>query len=142
MGFVKSVLLLLSALGLISCGDDDLSSPSRAAVVGTYEATTFTVTQSDITADLLNLGATLSLTLADDGTATGHLFAPRFGPGGSDLDEDLTGTWTLSGNTATLSIPQTTTFLGDMTFQVQSNRLEGDETVNQTRIRLVLTRVA
>ncbi|HEY9014664.1 MAG TPA: hypothetical protein VIM84_06350 [Gemmatimonadales bacterium] len=142
MNSVKSVLRVVGALALISCGDDELSSPSRAAVVGTYEATSFTVTQSDITADLLNLGATLSLTLAEDGTATGHLFAPHLGPGGSDLNEDLTGTWTLSGETVTLSLPQATTFLQDATFRFDSNRLIGDETVNETRVQLELTRVA
>lgn len=142
MSPVKSVLQVVGALTLISCGGDDLSSPSRTAVVGTYEATSFTVTQSDITADLLNLGATLSLTLAQDGTATGHLIAPHFGPGGSDLNEDLTGTWTLSGETVSLSLPQATTFLQDATFRFDSSRLIGDETVNETRVQLVLTRVA
>ena len=141
MSAVKSILRLVPLLALMSCGDDDLSSPSRTAVAGSYQATTLTVTQNDITADLLNLGATLTITLAGDGTATGHLFAPRFGPGGSDINEDLSGTWTLSGDIVTLSIPQAPAFLREASLRFESNRLIGEQTVNGTSFQLVLTRV-
>jgi hypothetical protein len=138
---VSGRALLLASFALLSCGGDDLATPSRDMLVGTYQATTFTATQSGITANLLNLGATLSLTLADDGSATGHLFGPRLGLGGSDVDEDLNGTWTLSGQTVQLSIPGAT-FLRDMTFQVEDNRLVGDETFEETRLQLILTRTS
>lgn len=133
--------LVLASFALLSCGGDDLSTPSRDAIVGTYQATTFTATQSGITANLLNLGATLSLTLTEDGSATGHLFGPRLGLNGSDVDEDLNGTWTLSGQTVQLSIPGAT-FLRDMTFQVEGNQLVGDETFEDTRLQLILTRTS
>jgi hypothetical protein len=138
---VSHKALLLASFALLSCGGDDLNTPSRDAVVGTYRATTFTATQSGITANLLNLGATLSLTLADNGSATGHLFGPRLGLNGGDVDEDLNGTWTLSGQSVRLSIPGTT-FLSDMTFQVEDNRLVGDESFGDTRLQLVLTRAS
>jgi hypothetical protein len=137
---VSHKALLLASFALLSCGDD-LNTPSREAVVGTYRATTFTATQSGITANLLNLGATLSLTLADNGSATGHLFGPRLGLNGSDVDEDLNGTWTLSGRSVRLSIPGAT-FLSDMTFQVEDNRLVGDQSFGDTRLQLVLTRAS
>jgi hypothetical protein len=133
--------LVLASVAALSCGGDDLNTPSRDAVVGTYRATTFTVTQSGITANLLNVGATLSLTLADDGSATGQLFGPLLGPGGTDINENLNGTWTLNGQSVQLRLPGAT-FISDMTFQVDDNRLVGDESFEDTRVQLVLTRVS
>jgi len=140
MTIARRLTPVLASFAVWSCGGDDLTPP-RAAVVGTYQATTFTATQSGITANLLNLGATLSLTLADDGSATGHLVAPRLGEGGSDIDADLSGTWTLEGQTVRLSIPQAR-FLTDMAFRVEENRLVGDESFGDTRLQITLTRTS
>ena len=91
------------ALGLLACGDDDGFTPTEDTVAGTYTATTFIVTNTTPPTDLLALGMTLTLTLTTDGTTTGRLFMPGGGDNGVDLDEDLTGTWTLSGNRRTYS---------------------------------------
>jgi hypothetical protein len=135
---IRRLTLLLASCALLSCGDD-LATPSRDAVVGTYRATRFTATQSGITANLLNVGAALSLTLADDGAATGHLFAPGLGLGGADVNEDLSGTWTLSGQSVHLSFPAAT-LIRDMTLRVEDNQLVGEESFEDTRLQLVLTR--
>jgi hypothetical protein len=128
----------IGALLLLSCGGDDLTTPS-SQVVGTYQATTFTATQNGISANLLALGGGLSMTLAEDGTATGHLLAPRLGENGRDVDMNLNGTWTLNGDAVRFMLPQET-FLREMRFRVEPNRLVGDENFGTTRVQLVLTK--
>jgi hypothetical protein len=138
MTLARRMAPVLAAFAIVTCGGDDLTTPA-AAVVGTYRATTFTATQSGITANLLNLGATLSLTLADGGSATGHLVAPRLGENGSDIDADLSGTWRLEGQTVRLTLPQAR-FLSEMIFRIGENRLVGDESFGDTRLQITLTR--
>src|SRR5215207_4574461 len=97
---------VLAGVLLLSCGDDDSFNPTVDTTAGTYELTTLKETQNGITLDHLALGVTAELILVADGNATGHLFAPHGAPDGSDLDTDLTGTWSLSGTTVTLSLDQ------------------------------------
>jgi len=78
------------------------ASADRAAVAGTYQATTFTMEETGVTTDWLARGASITLTLASDGTTGGRLFVPGGGEGGSDFDEDLAGTWELIGTTLRL----------------------------------------
>ena len=83
-------------------GGGDSFSPSVENVAGTYSATTFTLTSTAGPTNLLLLGATVSVTLAPDGTTSGHLHVPGDDQG-TDVDENLAGTWTLSGSTVTFS---------------------------------------
>jgi hypothetical protein len=129
----------LAAALLLSCGDDDGFNPTRDSVAGSYQVTTFRETQNGITLDQLALGVTLGLDLQENGTATGHLFAPNALPGGGDLDTDLSGTWTLSGSTVTLDIPEAA-FLGDITFTAENDVLRADQTVGGSRVEVILTR--
>jgi hypothetical protein len=70
-------LLLFVALLAPGCGDDDTPfSPTMESVAGSYQATTLTATQAGLTLDLLTLGSSLSLTLNQNGTTSGRLFAP------------------------------------------------------------------
>jgi hypothetical protein len=88
---------------LAACGDDNGTGPSTAAVAGAYEATEFTTTEGGVTTDRLAQGASVHLELHEDGTAAGRLFIPGGDEGGGDLDESLSGTWSLHGNTVTLA---------------------------------------
>ena len=97
---------VLAGVLLLSCGGDDSFNPTVETTAGTYQLTTLKETQNGITLDHLALGVTAELILAADGTATGHLFAPHGAEDGSDLDTDLTGAWSLSGTTVTLSLDQ------------------------------------
>ncbi len=126
---VRRAALALS-LALAACGgDDDGFSPSMSNVSGTYHATTFTAGPTN----LLALGATVDVTLASNGTTTGHLTVP------GNVDEDLAGTWTLSGNTVTFS--QTAgTLIQDATFTAEENRLTGNGTFNGLALLVVLTK--
>jgi hypothetical protein len=121
---------LALGLALAACGgDDDGFSPSIDNVSGTYHATTFTAGPTN----LLAQGATVDVTLASNGTTTGHLTVPGL------VDEDLAGTWTLSGNTVTFS--QTAgTLIQDATFTAEENRLTGNGSFNGLALLVVLTK--
>lgn len=125
------------ALALTACGDS--FSPTTETVAGSYTASSFTVTSLAGTSDLLASGATASVNLASDGTTTGRLFVPGGSENGEDLDEDLTGTWTLSGSTVTFN--QTAdTFIRDVEFTATRNRLSSEGTFGEFTIRLVLSK--
>lgn len=135
----RSAALAL-ALVLASCGDDNGSfSPTVENVAGSYSAASFTATTTVGTLDLLALGASVAVTLTPGGTTTGRLFVPGGAEGGGDLDEDLTGTWALSGSTVTFN--QTAdTFIRDVQFTASRNQLSAEGTFNGQTIQLVLTK--
>lgn len=138
---MRAVRAHLGALGLAvvlaACGSDDGFSPTIATVQGTYNATMFTATTSLGVVNLLSAGATVHVVLAPDGTTTGTLFVPAVVTGDTDLTADLTGTWTLTGNTVTFN--QTAdTFIRDAQFTAALNSLDGSGTFNDATVRLVL----
>jgi hypothetical protein len=67
------------------------------------------------------------------------LFVPGVVVGGADVDEDLAGTWTLSGTTVTFS-QTNSTLINDVDFAVGPNTLTGEGTFQGTALRLVLTK--
>jgi hypothetical protein len=132
--FAPAALLLL-----LACGGSDSFTPTEETVAGTYEASTFTLTSFSGTTDLLLAGATVDATLAPDGTTSGRLFVPGGEEDGSDLDEDLTGTWTLTGQTVTFN--QTSdTFIGEAEFTAGRNTLTAEGTVPEGSIFLQLVK--
>ena len=126
---LTATLLLTAA---VACGDGP-TSPSVEAVTGTYTATQLTTTEGGTSTNQLAAGASITLTLNANGTTSGRFIVP------GELDADLTGTWTLSGTTVSLS-HSADTFLTDTDFQVQGNRLVGDETFGSTRVQVTLTK--
>ena len=127
------------AVALAACGGDDRFSPTVETVVGSYTASTFTLTTSAGTTNLLTSGATVSVTLAADGSTTGRLFVPGGAEDGGDFDADLAGTWALAGSTVTFS--QTAdTFIRDVAFTATRNRLTAEGTFDEETVRLVLTK--
>jgi hypothetical protein len=127
---------LALALAVVACGDDEDSlGPTVDDVAGSYTATTFTVNELN----LLAIGASVSATLDADGTTTGRLLVPGGGEGGSDLDEDLTGTWELTGSTVTFS--QTgSSLITDVEFAVGPGTLAGEGIYQGAVLVVVLTR--
>ena len=115
------------------------ASPGMAAVAGTYQATSFTMEEAGVTTDWLARGASITLTLGSDGSTRGRLFVPGGGEGGSDFDEDVTGTWELSGTTLRLR-HTAATFLREMTFSVAPSRLSAEETFGAVMVRVVLSK--
>ncbi len=131
---------LCLVLALAACGDDDEgTNPTVEDVAGSYSATTLTFTTSVGTVDLLAHGATVTAELAMDGSTTGRLFVPEGELGGGDLDEDLTGTWTLSDDIVTFS-QANNTLINDVDFAVGPNTLTGEGPFQGGILLLVLTR--
>jgi hypothetical protein len=116
-----------------------VASPEMAAVAGTYRATTFTMEEAGVTTDWLVRGASITLTLGSDGTTRGRLFVPGGGEGSSDFDEDLTGTWELSGTTLRLR-HAAATFLRQVVFSLVDSRLSAEETFGGVVVRVVLSK--
>jgi hypothetical protein len=132
--FAPAALVLL-----LACGGSDSFTPTEETVAGTYEASVFTVTGFSGTTDLLLAGATVDATLAPDGTTSGRLFVPGGDEDGSDLDEDLTGTWMLTGQTVTFN--QTAdTFIRDAEFIAGRNTLTAEGTFSGLSIFLQLVK--
>ena len=83
--------------------------------------------------------AILEATRAADGATTGRLQVPA-GVGGSNaIDEDLSGTWTLSGTTVTFT-PSASSLLTDVDFAVGPSTLTGEGIYQGAVLLLVLTK--
>ena len=133
---VASRVSVIGVLSLLASCDDPVTVEGLA---GTYEASTFTVTQGDVTEDLLAGGASITLTLNPDGSTTGQLFVPDGDEDGSDLTADLAGTWTLTGSQVSLE-HSADTFVRDMVFTAAGGRLSGEATFGDAALRVVLER--
>ena len=128
------------SLALAACGDDGFE-PTTENVSGSYAATTLTVETTSGTTDYLAAGSNVEATLLPDGTFQGHVFFPSLGPGGSDIDQDLTGTWILEGNEVTIDSVQDT-FLRDVVFSATENRLDGEFVGEGERVHVTLEKPA
>jgi hypothetical protein len=134
---LRSAALAIALLPA-ACGDDDAFSPTVGDIAGSYSAATFTVTSPSGVVDLLATGASVQMTLASDGATTGRLLLPGGDPDG-DHDEDLTGTWALSGDKVTIS-PSGPSLLRFTQFTADPDRLTGERLLSGETIRLVLIR--
>lgn len=149
---MPGVLAIVAVLGACSEGSvspdpdpdpTDLEPVTQQEVTQAFSATTLTTTTDGSTTDQLAEGATLDITLHEDGTTTGNLFIPGGGEDGSDFDRDLSGTFSFNETTQTVKFDHAAdTFVRDMTFTAgQLNgtvRLEGEETFSGTTVRVVL----
>jgi hypothetical protein len=133
-------LLMLVAAVATACSDDPFT-PTVDNVAGDYNLQTLTTTDLGGPRDWVAEGATLTITLASNGTTAGHLFIPGGGLGGSDFNADMAGTWALSGDTVTFT--QTAdTFVRDVAFIARKSRLEGEHvfTGAGVSVRAVITK--
>ena len=132
---------LCLALMFAACGgdDDDGFSPTVGDVAGSYTASAFTLTSGNGEFDLLAIGATVTATLNADGTTSGRLQVPGGVGGQGAIDENLAGTWSLSGTTVTFS-PSASSLLTDVDFAVGPNTLTGEGIYMGAVLLLVLTR--
>ncbi|MGH7638637.1 MAG: hypothetical protein ACREOK_13400 [Gemmatimonadaceae bacterium] len=128
--------LVLTSLA-IACRES--AGPSIGTVAGVYTATTFTSTTSGATINHLAEGSQILILLSTDGSTEGQLLVPGGNDDGSDVNEELTGTWTLSGSTVQFD-HAADTFLLDMPFAVSGTRLLGDATIDGTRVQVTLAR--
>jgi hypothetical protein len=139
----SAAVIVLVLLG--GCGDDPVAPDdiTRADIIRSFAATTFTARSGALTRNLLSLGSSINVTLRDDDTTTGRLFVPGAGPDGSDFDADLAGTFSFddSRNEVTFDHPADT-FVRDVTFTAARSagavQLEAEETSSGVTVRVVL----
>ena len=122
---------------LTPCGEDQPAAPPN--IVGSY-TTAFTVTKGGTTTSVLAQGGALALVLNPQGATGGYLHIPGSVTGDVDEDDDLTGTWTRSGNTVKLD-HTAETFLRDMPLTIQGGSLVGDRTFRTFRVQVTLIRI-
>lgn len=145
----KNLMALVLAVACVSaCGDAEQGpDPQVALLAGTYAAeapfgaVVFTSTGPEGTEDVdwLARGASIRLVLLEDMTTSGRLFVPGADEGGGDIDEDLTGTWSLFGDKISLE-HEADTFLRDMDLLIDGDRLEGERAFGEVTIRVELLR--
>jgi hypothetical protein len=133
---VKPIASLLAVAAVVACSDS--FNPTIENVAGDYTLQTFMTTDTAGTTDWRATGATLTLSLDTNRTASGHLHVPGGGEGGGDLDADMAGTWTLVGKSVT--VDQTAdTFVRDMTWKpILGGLLAAERSFGGTLVRVQL----
>ncbi len=126
-------------LGLIACGSD--STGPALPPVGSYTAIEFVTTGNSGQTNQLLIGGSLQMTLAANGTTSGHLHMAASGAN-PVVDADMAGTWTQNTSFVEFSQPADT-FVRDMTFTLEPIGpgvwdLAGDQVFSGTRIQLRL----
>jgi hypothetical protein len=142
----RPVTFTLAVVAATSACDDDPLEPvpiTEESILGTYVATQLDVTVAGSTMDLLDEGAEITITLADDGTTSGRLFVPEGNDDGSDLDASLDGTFVFDDDADEVSLnPGTENVLEGVTFTASREdgqiRLTGTRTFFGTRVDVTL----
>jgi hypothetical protein len=117
-------------------------NPSEPApIVGTFLATTFTMASSDLgTRNVLALGGTLGINVANNLVTAGTLVLPPSVTGSTTLTASIAGVADTAGTTVRF-VPAGGTFVGALSFTLVENRLEArNQTVAGTQYDLILTR--
>ena len=127
-------LALIGAFVVAGCDDSNDPDP----VVGTYVATSLVSTENGVPFNHIANGSTILLTLHSGGSTTGAVHFEAAG-GDPDVDANLNGSWSRTGNTVDLS-HSADTFLRDTPLTFDGFTLTGDETFSGVRLQVTLTR--
>ena len=137
----RALLLIGLPAIVMACGGSD--EPSSTPIAGTYAATFFQTTGSSGQRNEIAAGSTLTISLAANGTTTGHLHVAASGAN-PVFDSDLAGTWSATGNVVDF-VQVADNFVDDILFTWGSDiqgisTLAGDQVFSGTRIQITLTR--
>ncbi len=143
MSPLRAFLLVFSLAALAACGDDDATGPTPASVAGTYHATRVDLTFAGTTValDALELGTSVEIVLTAEGTTSGTLIVPPVLTE-DGIDEDvinLTGTYTISGNTLTFH-GQGDSFIPEVPWTIGNGTLTAVRTDAEGTLQVTLTR--
>lgn len=131
---------LFVAATLAGCSGENPFQPTAETVPGPYTATKIVVIDSTGTVDWYARGSRITIYIEPNGTTSGTLFAPGAAEDGSDVTQDLTGTWVLEGNKVHFTMP-VDTFMDEMEWsQPDFNRLSSDHTFSDERVIVMLGR--
>jgi len=138
----KLLPMVLFVALTVACGESDITSSLKLkGPVGTYSSIIlYSTSAADPSIKQPNSGA-LTITLAADGTTTGHLHLDTFN-GNPAVDADMAGTWVQTGNTVTFN-QSADTFVRSMPFTIEKINdhvwfLTGDDVFAGTRFNVKL----
>ena len=135
-GSLGTTFLALSLSVAVGC-----SNPlTPESIAGTYRASTFALS-GGATEDVLALGGSLTITFSAGGTTSGSLFVPAasFDSGGVDFTADMAGTFVLENDSITLT-QAAESFVREITWTVDGNRISGTGTFSGVTVTIVLSR--
>jgi hypothetical protein len=133
---IRSLLLLLCLAGLVGACESTEPNP----LAGSFEATTFIVTEvGEPPTDVLALGGSLSITIAQNNSVNGTLSLPPELTGGNWLSVSMVGTATRTGNTVHFD-QQGDTFVREVDWTFSGNTLNATETTSGVTLNITLTR--
>ena len=144
LGNTRALLLIGLPAIVLACGGSD--EPSDTPIAGTYAATFFQTTGSSGQRNEIDAGSTLTITLAANGTTTGHLHVAASGSS-PVFDADMAGTWTATENHIVTFTQSADTFVRNMEFTWASDiqglsTLAGDKGFPGGRVQITLTRAS
>ena len=114
---------LLVVLALAACSD---STEPGDSIAGSYTATRAIVTDGGTPTNALAVGATIHLTLSENGTTSGTVHLPgALTDSGEPEDQSLAGTWTVNeaGTQVTFDFAE----VSDFAFEDTPWTVDGDE---------------
>jgi hypothetical protein len=141
MTLVKRIVPALAIAVLAGCGSDSVVGGGANPPVGSYTAIIFVTTGSSGQTNQLTNGGSLNITLANNGTTSGHLHVSASGTVPA-LDADMAGTWEIHGSQVEFT-QAADTFMNDLifTFQPISNsswHLVASQVIQGTKIDITL----
>jgi hypothetical protein len=122
-------------IGAACSDDDDPTGPGASDVAGNYVATRLMATNGDLTQDFLQAGGSLTMQFASSGTVTGNITIPN-----ESVDEDFSGTWRIDNGEIEIDQVEADTFVEDLNFTLVGNTLVADETFDEVRVQVTMTR--
>ncbi len=134
---MRRLALALTVLLGTSCGDDPFGIDPRdiVGVNGLYLASTFMIDDQDVLAE----GGLLRFRLFTTRELSGCILTPGGPQACSDAEARLEGTWEFDNDTRVITLQITREiFLDGLEFAWSPKRLEADETVEETRYRIVM----
>ncbi len=130
--------LAVAVVAAVACSD--AFTPTTENVAGDYSLEKLLIiTDTGGTSDWRAAGSTFTISLATNGTTTGHLFIPGGDEGGGDFNRDMAGTWALSGDTVSFD-QAADSFVRDYVWSARANRIVTDRTIPGVRVIVVLTK--
>jgi len=121
----------------VSCSDS--FKPTTENILGMYEVESFTTDSAGTSRDLFAAGATLELIILPFGDVVGALNVPPIPPDTATFYASMNGTWALNGNTVRFT-QDADSFVRDMDWIADMDRLSGDKSFGAVRVRVVLKR--
>ena len=138
-GIRLAALLLAASLANSCISGPECDCVLPLSVTGSYGATRMRFTQTGVTVDALSAGASITLTLLENGTTSGSLVIPASLNNGVAETLDLTGTFRNIENVVTFS-HTADTFIRDIPWAAGTNTLETTAAAGGIQYDVLLTR--